>query len=239
MKKRALVLGLLLATCVASVLADERTTGAPPGWGFGGDPEKFEVGTEALDDNPGRQIAYIRSGRDATCANYSALFQTIRADAYRGRKIRLSARMRAVGLKPVWGVDPMPSGFDMFLFAQKPGAPLPVYRGGRTQWHNSDWQTLFTVMEVPADAQEISFGFRLVGPRAIGWIDAVRFEVVDDNVPDSRGPERRRAALERDYNMFRSAVCPARRDMMGKDERMLLAQKPKDVSRNIVLALSR
>jgi hypothetical protein len=239
MKKRALVLGLLLAACVMPVLADELTPGAPPGWVFGGDAGKYEVGTEALSDNPGRQVAYIKSGSDATCANYSALFQTIRADAYRGKKVRLSARMRAVGPKYVWGTDPAPTGFDLFLVSQEPAASSPVYRGARNTWINSEWQNFSAVMKVPADATQISFGFRLVGPRAVGWIDAVRFEVVDDAIPDTRGPERRRAALERDYNMFRRVNCPARRGLVGKDERMLLAQKPHEVSRNIVLALSR
>jgi hypothetical protein len=46
----------------------------------------------------------------------------------------------------------------------------------------TDWKNYEVVLDVPAEAEEIFFGF-LVAGKGRGWVDDIKFEVVNNDVP--------------------------------------------------------
>jgi hypothetical protein len=244
--KKTLALTVLLAAFVVPVLADSASTpGAPPGWQLGGDVGSYAIGTQTLPGMaPGTQVAFLKAGDNANCGTYGALFQTINAEAYRGKKVQLSARLLTDGLTPRSMREAF-RGFDLFLFVQGPSGGQVVYRGKDTQPEGGgrDWDRRRAVMEVPADAQQITFGFRLAGPKASGWIDQVRFAVVDNAV--FVPPARIIARGNRNFSMYQSIHCPARRDFLAargladRDERAVVDGQKRAVTRDVLLALAR
>jgi hypothetical protein len=46
----------------------------------------------------------------------------------------------------------------------------------------TDWKKYEVVLDVPAEAEEIFFGF-LVAGKGRGWVDDIKFEVVNNDVP--------------------------------------------------------
>jgi hypothetical protein len=173
--QRTLAIVLLLALGAPALGQDTIIPGAPPGWLFGGNTEKYEVGTEVLPRmKPGTQTAYLKAGSGAECGTYAALFQTIAADKYRGKLLKFSARLDRQGVRL--------GSFDMFMFTSGPGddsgvgRPLGGQGGARDNFGGKSIS-----LGVPPDAREITFGFRLSGPNGTGWADAVRLEVVGDH----------------------------------------------------------
>ena len=125
------LLALLLAFGAPALGQDTVTPGAPPGWLFGGNYEKYEVGTEVLPRmKPGTQTAYLKAGPGAECGTFGALFQTIAADKYRGKLLKFSARLDRQGVRL--------GSFDMFMFTSGPGTStlgvVPPVTVSRSSW---------------------------------------------------------------------------------------------------------
>lgn len=247
---RTILTGLMLVALALPLRADDATAqGAPRGWQFGGDAASYAVGTEVLPRMAaGTQVAFLKAGASADCGTYGALFQTISAEAYRGRKVRLSARVLTDGLTPRLMQESSKGGFDLFLFVQSPTGKQFIYRGkdyapGDHGHRVQEWERRVTVVEVPEDAQQIVFGFRLSGPRAAAWIDQVRFDAVsaDAAVP----PSGVLAWRNREYSMYQSLQCPARRGFLAerglvdRDERDVLVKHAQTVSPVVVAAMTR
>ena len=109
--------------------------------------------------------------------------RTVSADSFRGQRVRLSARIKTSDAVRV----------QMFLSAIKPGAQLgydmPAIHG------TTDWRRYEIVMDVPRDADELSFGFFVGGgdhlflPRdgkGVAWADSFMLEAVGKDVAVSR-----------------------------------------------------
>jgi len=169
---RALAFGLLLMASALPVKADVATPGIPPGWTFGGaNPESYEAGTEVAERMAaGKQAAYIKAASGAGCGTSALLFQTIRADAYRGKRVRLGARLRGEKV----------TALQLFLGVEQPGGRIQRFFQPQYLTGTWDWTRTEAVMDVPADAEVIALGFRLGGPLGTGWVDEVRFDVVGD-----------------------------------------------------------
>ena len=74
--------------------------------------------------------------------------------------------------------------FSMFMFTRGPGDDTWVSRpGGVNSADRGNFRKEGIQLHVPADAQEITFGFRLSGPNGTGWADAVRLEVIEGYQP--------------------------------------------------------
>ena len=178
--QRTLTLSLLLTTLGAPALGQDTVIpGTPHGWLFGGDIEKFEVGTRVPPSiGFGTQVAYIKAGPDAQCGDIAALYQTIAADKYRGKRLKFSARLRG-------GTGAGGASSSMFMFLSGPvhtgGVHRPNWLGVGARDRDFSYNESVTV-GVPANAEEITFGFRVIGPRGAS-MDAVRLEVVGDYQP--------------------------------------------------------
>jgi hypothetical protein len=138
---------------------------------------------------PGTQVAYIKAGPSAECGDFGALFQTIAANKYRGKRLKFSARLRG-------GAGMGGGTFNMFIFTSGPGDPSGVARprwAGVSPFDRGNFRNESITIGVPANAEEITFGFRATGPRTGGNADTVRLEVMGDYqaAPPSSVPARR------------------------------------------------
>jgi hypothetical protein len=242
--RRTLAIVLLLAFSAPTLGQDTVTPGTPRGWQFGGDTEKYDVGTAVLPRmKPGTQTAYIKAGSGAECGAYGALFQTIAADNYRGKRLKFSARLFEEHMA---GGD-----FNLFIFVRGPGGDGAVRRARwdmgevRNSGVDGNFRNESVIADVPADAQEITFGFRLTGPGGTGWVDAVRLEAIGDVSP-VRALRPLRVNPNRPENMqFLGGWCSrryswltARGLLLDRDERSLTTLARRSAPRGVQVALS-
>jgi erythromycin esterase len=161
--------------------------GFPAGW-FGGtaNPEYYEVGRDAAVLHGGGASAYLRSrSSGAKPANaFIALTQLLRADAYRGKRVRLSGYLRtndAVGAEPV-------DGGALWLRADAPRRTAAFDNMfGRQRTGTQDWGLAEIVLDIPNDVIGLAFGALFAGP-GIVWVDDLKLEIVSTDVPVTAPP---------------------------------------------------
>jgi hypothetical protein len=101
------------------------------------------------------------------------LQQAVRADEFRGKRIRFSAYLKTEGAA---------DGAALWLRQDTPN-----WQKAWNRWDNpirgtTDWKEYSYVLDVAPDAQGIDFGAGLQGRGRI-WIDAVKFEEVGKEIP--------------------------------------------------------
>ena len=174
MTKRAVVLLLLLGGCLDSSGPPPvvRSLQFPDEWGGGGPLYTFGLDRDA---HSGAAAAFIaRSARTGTGAG--VYLQAIRAEEYRGKRLRLSGWMRhtdadSAGLwMRVDGVTQYTLKFDNMSGR---------YGTGTAGWHKES-----VVLDVPAQAASIYFGALLIGFGDM-VIDDLKLEVVGTDVPET------------------------------------------------------
>jgi hypothetical protein len=111
--------------------------------------------------------------------------RTVSAENFRGQRVRLSARFKTRDAVSV----------QLFLWALKRTARLGYDMSDRAIHGTTDWRRYEIVMDVPPDAEDLSFGFFVSGgdhlflPRdgnGMAWGDSFTLEAVDKDVPVSR-----------------------------------------------------
>lgn len=144
--------------------------------GSRGDAYSAELSAEAHDGMP--VVRMWRSGDGAD--GFGAMFQRFAADAYRGRRVRLSADLRTVDVTGraalcfrVEGADSDASGRYLAFDNMDARPPLTGTTG---------WARHACVLDVPEEATAIFISNILSGRGELFWAD-VRFELVDDSVP--------------------------------------------------------
>jgi RNA polymerase sigma factor (sigma-70 family) len=140
--------------------------GPPWGWSSRSDhPAAFAVGRDAAVAHGGEASGYVQFGPTDPEA-FGVLRQTIRAEKYRGRRVRLTGwlRTRGEGRAGLWmRVD----GEDLTLALDNMEA--------RPATGTTDWARRALVLDVPAEACEISFGVWRKGPGR-AWVDDLVIE---------------------------------------------------------------
>jgi hypothetical protein len=149
----------------------------PKGWGVSGSvPEDYDVGIDFEILETGRACAYIRS-RHQSPAEYASLLQTIRADAYRGTRVELSAMVKArevAGWAGLWiRVDDATD--KMLAFGN-------MYDAERRISGTVNWRRCSVVLDVPEAGAALNFGLVMQRTGQV-WMHDVRLEVVGDDVP--------------------------------------------------------
>jgi WD40 repeat protein len=99
-----------------------------------------------------------------------SLTQAIRADQFRGRRVRFSGYLKSLEF-----------GKLARLWMRVDGAGHALEFGETTKAASTDWMKYEVVLDVPEDSSTIHFGFELSNGGQL-WGDDFRFEVVDDNV---------------------------------------------------------
>jgi len=177
------------SSATPTLTALNSSVGAPIGWfGFMGSPARFVLGPQTASVHSGTQAAYIglrgATGTDSTFANMS---QAIQAGAYLGKRVRLSAWVRPVGVTlPVAaavadGQSPPVSGLWMRVDGY--GSTLAFDNmQTRPVVGSTDWQQVSVVLDVPSYALGIAFGALFSGSGQL-LVDDVALETVSTSTP--------------------------------------------------------
>jgi hypothetical protein len=161
---------LLLIFVVSTAFADE-----PSAWQFTGPVEEpklaelgYEGGLDSTHSHSGHRSAFLRSMVDKP-RKHAVVMQSIAADRYRGKRVRLSAWVLTDGHAQPW--------FGLNVTAGE----TSVGRVDVAVKSSGGWQREEAVLDVATSAQSLHFGLLLAGPGQ-AWIDDVRLEVVGDSV---------------------------------------------------------
>jgi hypothetical protein len=114
---------------------------------------------------------------------YGAFEQILLADAYRGRRVRLSAFMRTRRVAADAG------GASLFLRVEDAANNIAFQNmeGGQMPRGDTEWQEYSIVLYVPRSATEIHFGAFLRGPGQL-WVDEMRLEIAEPRTPLTGDP---------------------------------------------------
>lgn len=172
-------------------MATECALHFPAGWGGGSSrAEQYEIRLDRGVAHGGQASAIIRSIVDDP-QDFATLTQGFLADEYLGKRVRLSAFLRAENIEGWAGmwlrVDPRKGNVTQFDNMQR----RPI-RG------TQDWQRHQIVLDVPDDSVRIYFGVLLHGKGAV-WVDDFQLEVVGDDVPTTGAPPLPRQPVNLDF----------------------------------------
>ena len=154
------------------------TRKAPPGWTKNGaKAESYLTGVDANETWGGMASAYVESLTPKVEGGFGGMMQTISADSYAGKRVRLSGWIKTADANEGGGhlwmrVDGQERG-QMLGFDNMDNRPV---RG------TSDWQEASVVLDVPAGAKALNYGFFVSGGGKM-WVNGQRIEVVAPEVP--------------------------------------------------------
>src|SRR5215468_6643743 len=147
---------------------------APKCWLLAGSaPADYETGVDRKVSHSGKASGFLRAREMPK--GFGTLMQMFQPGEYRGKRVRLSAWVKAQQVADwagVWmRVDG--EGSKSLAFDNMQNRPIKGTSG---------WQRYEIVLDVADKATAIAFGILLDGAGAV-WIDDIRFEVVDRSVP--------------------------------------------------------
>jgi hypothetical protein len=152
---------------------------APEGWGkAGANRVQYDVGVDRRVKHAGTASAYVKPNvLEFNKESFGTLMQSFRADEYRGKRVRMTAYVKAEDVgrwAGLWmridGATKSPMTFDNM--------------GNRPIKGTSDWQKYELVLDIPDDSAAIAFGILLAGGGQV-WVDDFNFEVVGNDVPST------------------------------------------------------
>ena len=139
-------------------------SGVPPsGWTIS--PLSEGVLAETMIEGCAEGSKCGRLVRKDTGEGYSAMVEVVRADSYRGKRIRLQGTLR------------LASGTGraiLYLQVNRSGSEHASFTGKAAE---SAWRRDELLADVPKDAETIQFGFVVAGP-AEAWLDAVEVQIL-------------------------------------------------------------
>jgi len=146
----------------------------PSGWiASGSHSENYEMGIDHKVYHSASASGYIKSR--ASAQGFGTLMQICNADKYLGERLRMSGYVKTeqvVNWAGLWmrvdGVDNKSVSFDNMQNRPIKGT--------------TDWQKYEIVLDVPKGSTQLAFGILLTG-KGQAWVDDLRFDIVDENVP--------------------------------------------------------
>ena len=153
----------------------EQTPGIPEGWS-GTIGNLSAVGTTTTEKHGGGAAVYLTGPTTgAVSSSTSVLTQVVRADAYRGKRVRLSAWVKPLGVS-----ESVYAG--LWMRVDGPGATLSFDNMiSRPVSGSGDWRQISVVLDVPSSAIGIAFGV-LYSARNTMLIDDIALDVVGTEV---------------------------------------------------------
>jgi hypothetical protein len=146
----------------------------PKGWFVTGDaPDKYELGVDPAFTYENHPCVTIKAGPEP--AEFAALAQQIKADAYQGKRLRFTAAVSSAELENRAALFMRVSGSNgkMLAFDNMRSRPITG---------TNDWARQTIVLDVAEDAEDILFGI-LSSLKGQVWMADVHLEVVEKDVP--------------------------------------------------------
>lgn len=176
--------------------ANSATLGAntsASGWFLAGTaPQNYETGIDRVVTPDGKSSGYISSTVPSS-GGFGTWMQMFKADEYRGKRLRLSAYVKAKDIKDWAGLWMRVDGPENEVLSFDNMQNRPV-RG------TVDWQQVAIVLDVPQNSVDIAFGILLQGVGRV-WIDNVQFEVVGQEVSTTQLKENTSPPLPQPINL--------------------------------------
>ena len=151
----------------------EAAAGRPPGWWFiqhaGETSFEFAIDDEVAKDGK-HSLRIRRTGKEP----FGLVSQTIKADRFRGKHVRLSAFLRLDNVE-AYGRGALREWSGAVLTLRSEGA-LDDMRD-RPLRGTKPWTRVSVEIDVPSTAAVIEFGAMLSGTGAL-WVDAFKLEAV-------------------------------------------------------------
>ena len=149
--------------------------GVPPNWlPVGQVPSSYVVGTDSRTVHGGGHSLGI-VGIDTSRVRFSGVVQLVRADTYRGKRVRLRAWIRQQNI--------VGTASGLWMRVDGPGVTQAFDNfSSRPQLGTENWHQVEIILDVPSDALGISFGALMSG-RGELFVDDMEFEVIPANGP--------------------------------------------------------
>jgi hypothetical protein len=180
---RAVLLGtsLIAIGCGSTEPKADRTEGViPDGWGATNPaPQLFTFGIDRSEKHGGQQSAFVSGRQGASVSNFS-FGQSIRADNYRGERVRWSGWIRTRDV--VGSFDDGGGLWVAIYYPAEGGVGERRVRGEITGFRgNTEWHQMSVVLDVPSSAVGMIMGVYLWGPGHL-WVDDFVLEEVGTGV---------------------------------------------------------
>jgi hypothetical protein len=154
----------------AKTVADSEVK-PPTGWGkSGSDPGNYEIFADTNIRRSGKASATIKAKPTAVKDQFTTMMQSIRADNFRGKRVRLSGYIKTENVGNYAGMWMRVDGADMKMLDFDNMTDRPI-KG------TTDWKRYEVVLDVGSDAQQIAFGVNL-GESGQVWADDLKVEIV-------------------------------------------------------------
>lgn len=172
--KKIVVLLVFVALAVTTFLIASNNNTIPTGWFMAGsNPTEYEVSIDNTNLQNGNSSAYLKS-KSPKGKDFGTLMQTISADNYLGKRLKLSGYIKTEDVEKssgMWmridGYNHEQLGFDNMK--------------GREIKGNSDWNMYEIVLDIPSNSMSINYGVLLAGNGKV-WFDNFQIEEVDKSV---------------------------------------------------------
>ena len=168
---------LVAASIGGLLLASNAEPRLPAGWSRQASLEGDRACRAGIDlglREGGRRLLTIDCERNHD--GYVSVTQTIAADDYRGKRMRLAARLKTDKVRGWTGLTMRVSGADQRVLSFDDMSTRPL-RGSQ------DWREVAVILDIDPAAASISFGLRIADGAGQVWMDAVRFEEVPADDP--------------------------------------------------------
>jgi RNA polymerase sigma factor (sigma-70 family) len=149
----------------------------PKGWFQNGSSvDLYEVGVDENNAWGGMPSAYAKS-TGAADGKFGGMMQTISAEAYQNQRVRLNGWVKTE--------DANDGGGHLWLRIDGQGQNQMLgfdNMNGRAPKGTTDWQDYSIVLDVPADATKLNYGFFVQGKGQM-WVNGVTITPVGNEVP--------------------------------------------------------
>ena len=153
----------------------------PDGWHKAGDrPNAYDMDLDPAASYGGKPSARIKS-KDKSIEGFGTLMQTVDADAYRGKRVRLTGNVKTENLDDWTGLWMRVDAANHKTIAFDNMQSRPI-KG------TQNWQPYAVVLDVAPDAEAVAFGILVVGT-GTAWLNQAQLEVVDNKVPVTASPK--------------------------------------------------
>jgi hypothetical protein len=166
------------------------------GWGQFGGQSSFRAGVDRSVGHGGTSSGHL-TARSGAPEGFGTLSQIIRADDFRGKRVRFSAYVKTRGV----------SAAGLWMRVDGNGGILAFDNmGNRVIGGTNDWTLVSVVLDVPKEAAGIALGVLLLSAGEV-WIDDASLEVVGTDVRDTNmmAPTSNAANVDQQRAMYASA----------------------------------